>query len=382
MRARLRRCWIAAHRWLGLGCGALLLFAALTGSLLVLAKPLDEAVHRQLFRTPVGEHVPLALVVQRLRHEFGPQATFVLRNLGRPGESLQASVTGPWQGIVYIDSASGLELGRRANHDGFFNLLFELHSTMYAGETGRALLTAAALAYVAMLLTGIVLWWPRRWRDALKIRPDGNTKLVLFDLHRVAGVTLGILVLLAVATGAYMAWRPLAGWVTQLSGQPPTRAPVLASTVPSASRPTTLDEALAQAVRQWPGASIGAVHVPAGSLGASRVRLKLPDDPHPVGMSSVWLDPRSGRVLAAHRWSELDPGSKAYSFIYPLHAGSLAGTGTLALTFLAGGALAFFVVTGCWLWWQRRGYGSIKSGAAKGYRTRYRQEGPAAPPQA
>jgi hypothetical protein len=41
-------------------------------------------------------------------------------------------------------------------------------------------------------------------------------------------------------------------------------------------------------------------------------------------LTSVWLHPLSGEVLAVHRWSALDPGTRAYSFIYPLHIGTSA----------------------------------------------------------
>lgn len=354
MRARLRRAWLPIHRWVGLACGVVLLFAAVTGSLLVLAKPADEVINGHLFRVPAAGQAPLQVVVQALRRDFGQQAGFVLRNLGHPGESLHVTVSGPWQGTVYLDPSTARQLGRRASGHGFFNLLFELHSTLYAGDIGRAVLASAALAYVAMLLTGAVLWWPARWSGSLSIRRNASLNLLLFDLHRVTGVVLGVLVLSAVASGAYMAWRPMAGWVTQLSGHAQVPAPAAVAPPPAAADDAEIDLAVRRAAQQWPGAWVGAVQVPPGNDNASRVRLRLPDDRHPVGMSSVWLDPRTGAMLASHRWSELDPGTKAYSFIYPLHAGGLAGTATLLLTFVGGLALAVHAGSGYLLWWRRR----------------------------
>ncbi|WP_210235074.1 FAD-binding oxidoreductase, partial [Mesorhizobium sp. M2D.F.Ca.ET.233.01.1.1] len=36
----------------------------------------------------------------------------------------------------------------------------------------------------------------------------------------------------------------------------------------------------------------------------------VPDDPNPNGLTSVWLDPSTGRILAAQRWNALDLGAR------------------------------------------------------------------------
>lgn len=354
LRQRLRRGWMVLHRWVGLTLGFLLVFVAITGSLLVVAKPLDAALHPELFRSSGAARAPLQAVVSRMRAEFGPSAAFNIRIPVHAAESLQVTVSGPWIGTVYIDAASGQELGRRAGGQGFFNTLFELHSTLYAGDIGRATLACAALAYCALLVSGLVLWWPRRWAHAFSVRTRLGRSVALRDLHRAAGATLGLLVLVSVVTGAYMAWRPLAGWVTYLSGGQVAVAPSFKATSGSSAVTATVDAAVDRAREHWPGATASVVHVPPRSVAAARVRLRLADDPHPIGMSTVWLDPVSGGVRQARRWSELEAGSRAFSIIYPLHSGSLLGMATLLATFFGGVALAGFGFTGVWTWWQRR----------------------------
>lgn len=347
----------AAHRWLGLSLGLLLLLAGMTGTLLVFAPALDEALNPGLLRAPAGTPRPLADIVARLRQDFGPQAAFTLRHIGRPGASLQATVSGPWQGVVYLDPVSGRELGRRAAGSGPVDTVFQLHSSLYAGDTGRALLAAAALSYALMWISGLALWWPARWRGALRVRRASGLTAWLFDLHRVAGALLGALVLVLVTSGAYLAWKPLSQWVTRLSGtvaSPPPAAPAWPASVPEA---VLLDEAVARARVHWPGASVGAVMVPVQGRGAWRVRLRLADDPHPVGMSSVWLEPTSARIVAAQRWNELDSGTRAYSWLYPLHVGRLAGPAGWLLTLVCGLALTVHGGSGLWLWWRRAGPG-------------------------
>lgn len=351
---RLRRVWRMLHRWLGLTFGCLLMVSALTGSLLVFARPLDVAMHPELFRSSSDLRAGLQPVVSRLRAQFDPDAAFDLRLPTGAKESLQVAVSGPWSGTVYVDAASGRELGRRAAGEGFFNVLFELHATLHAGDSGRAVLAFAAMAYCAMLLSGLVLWWPVRWTRAFSVRTRRGATAALMDLHRVAGAALGLLVLVAVASGAYMAWRPLAGWVTSIAGAAPP-APPMAPAPPDARAATaSIDVAVQRAGEHWPGAVVSTVHVPPRSVAAVRVRLRLPGDPHPIGMSMAWLDPLSGRVHAARHWTQLDAGTRAFSFVYPLHSGALAGFPTLLLTLAGGLALAALGVTGAWSWARRR----------------------------
>lgn len=351
---RLRRGWAIVHRWVGLTFGCLLIVSAITGSLLVVARPVDVAMHPELFRSSGDSRVALQAVVSSLRAEFGPDAAFNLRLPTRAPESLQVVVSGSWNGTVYLDAASGRELGRRSTGEGFFNALFELHSSLYAGDTGRALLAWTALSYCAMLLSGLVLWWPARWARAFSIRARPGGGVAMMDLHRVTGAVLGLLVLVGVVTGAYMAWRPLAGWVTSIGGGAPSAPPV--SDAPPDPRVVTaaVDTAVQRAREHWPGAVLSVVHVPPRSVAATRARLRLPDDPHPIGMSTAWLDPLSGRVRAARRWTELDAGSRAFSIVYPLHTGSLLGLSTLLLTSAGGIALALLGCSGLWLWWRRK----------------------------
>lgn len=354
--AGLRAVWLKAHRWFGLSLGLLLLLVAFTGALMTVARPLDGWLHPELFKVaaaPQGAAAerPLEQVRRRLEAEFGAGVAFRLRPPRALGDSLWASVQGAWSGTVYFHPETAVELGRRGEHEGLANVLFALHSSLLLGETGKALLAATALAYLLLLVSGLVLWWPARWRHAFSLRLGGGTTRALFDLHRMGGALLGILIAVSVLSGAYMAWRPLSAAVTALSGAQATPAPRLPS-VP-AGEPVPLDRLLAQARQALPEGQVGFVQV-AGPGKPVRVRLKLPGEPHPNGLSSVWLHPASAQVLAVQRWHALDPGARAYSFMYPLHIGELGGPAHLVLTGLLGLALAGFGAGGIWLWWRRR----------------------------
>lgn len=369
MRQSARRLWLVVHRWLALSLGVLLACVALLGAVLTVAKPLDRWAHPELFRAsqavlPVEGANFLDRALSALRAEFGPKSTVTLRPPREAGESLAVIVRGPvWEGTVYYDPATTRELGRRGEHEGVYNLLFELHSALLMGDAGKPVVAALALVYLVLLTSGLVLWWPARWSQAWRVELKRGARRAWFDLHRAGGSLLGLLIAVTVVSGAYMAWRPLSGAVTTLAGSTPVQPPKVklpaAGTAPSEAVP--LDDKVRRAQALFPQGMVGYVQVPGSAEKPIRVRLKLADDPHPNGLTSVWLHPVSGEVLAVHRWNELDPGARALSVMYPLHTGELGGLAHTVLTALLGLVLGGLAGSGVWLWWRRRASASAQA---------------------
>lgn len=351
MRPALRRLWLALHRWLGLTLGAALALVALTGASLIVLKPLDERLHPELFAAPAATAGPASLdaIRQSLVARFGAQASFILRPPREAGETFWAYVHGPWDGVAYLDPATASILGTRGEREGVVPLLYEVHSNLLLGDAGRPVLAALALAYLVLLASGLALWWPRDWRRAWRVERRTGAARLLVDLHKVGGSLLGLLLAVSVASGAWMAWKPLSAFVTALAGQ--TALPV-PQAGPVAGPAASLDAMVRQALAAYPGARVGYVQLP-GATQPVRVRLKLPDDPHPNGLTSVWFHPATGAPLAARRWSDNELGARLTSTVYPLHTGTLGGPLHEALNALLGLALFGLGVSGAWLWWRR-----------------------------
>ena len=345
-----------AHTWLALSLGWLLAFNALLGALLTIGKPLDQWVNSHLFvqsaEALAQPLTPLDPLYKKLAAELGPKANLTFRPPREPDESLHVYVSGSWDGRVYFDN-TGRELGRRGEIEGFYNLIFELHSTVLLGDFGRALLAAVALTYVILLISGLVLWWPLRWPPSLKVRLGRGVFPAVFDLHRTAGALLGLLIAVSVVTGAYMAWLPLRAAVSSLAGDTQVKAPPVPKDSIKPPR-LPLDELVAIAQTRFPGAMVGYVQTPGGADKAVRVRFKVEDDHHPNGLSSVWLNPYTGAILSTYRWNELDTGARIITVIYPLHAGELGGVALTVVVGLLGLILAGLGGSGIWMWFKKR----------------------------
>jgi uncharacterized iron-regulated membrane protein len=362
----LRRMWLQCHRWVALCLGWLLVLAGITGSLLVVARPVDQWLHPEFFvaagrvsTVAAPAIVSLESLRQRLAAEFGLKAAFTFRPPQEADETLQVLVRAQWRGTLYLNPHTGAEQGRRGENAGFVTLLYGLHSALLMDQTGKAVLACAALSYLFLLITGVVLWWPRQWPPSLRMEFGKGRTRALFDLHRTAGAVLALFLAISVGTGAYLAWRPIGGWISLLAGAAPVVAPKLPANADPAGHAgdassLSLDELAARAQAVFPDGRIGYIlYTPAPNRPLA-IRFRVPDDPHPNGRSTVWLDPRNGAVLAAHRWSELDPGTRVNSYVYPLHTGELGGVGLQIAVGLLGLLLSVLGISGLWLWWRRR----------------------------
>lgn len=351
MKPALRRLWLRLHRWVGLSLGLVLALVALTGAAMIVWKPIDRALNPALFTAVQPAPASLDKARASLREAFGPEARFTLRPPREAQDTVWAFVSGPAHATAYLDPASGRLLGWRGETDHLAGLMFELHSELLLGDTGRNVLAVVAAAYLLLLATGVVLWWPVRWRQAFSVQWRARAPRLVMDLHKTGGALLGVFIAVSIASGAWMAWKPLANWVnTFSSGKLPSAPPVAAAAGPRAS----LDRMVAHALQVHPGARVGYVVLPARDEQAVRIRLALADDPHPNGLTSLWFHPATGALLAGQRWNELPAGARNTTWIYPLHTGQLGGAWHEALNAALGLTLAGLGGSGLWLWWRRR----------------------------
>jgi hypothetical protein len=146
--------------------------------------------------------------------EFGPDTNFTLRPPREPDETLWVLVRGKWEGTLYLDPATGAEQGRRGTHEGAYNLR--------SSCTAACCWTARARASWRSWRWPTCSCWSRAWccggrragRRRCASSCDRGLLRGLFDLHRTGGAVLGLLIAVSVATGAYMAWRPLGNFIS------------------------------------------------------------------------------------------------------------------------------------------------------------------------
>lgn len=352
-----------AHRYIGLVAGLVLVVTGLTGSALVFRSEIDAALDPHLLRVAPGpSRAPLEPMLARVRREHPADPVARVRMPTRPTATLEFWMGAAPVRYVYADPYTGAVLGGRAPTDFLTGWLFLLHSHLLSGEHGHTVAGIAGLLVIALSISGIVIWWPRRapwaawtqWRAALTVTRRGGAKRFTFDLHRALGFYASVLLLVAGVTGASLVFHEQFERLAHLvAGTRPSVVTLAraAETAPGTSLP--LDSLIAIAEEVQPGGFISYLYLPTKPGETFRVRKRLPGEQHPNGKSFVHLEAATGRVLAVEDGSRAPRGARLYSLLYPLHIGIMGGLATRGLLVLVGLSLPTLAVSGALVWWRR-----------------------------
>jgi uncharacterized iron-regulated membrane protein len=177
-----------------------------------------------------------------------------------------------------------------------------------------------------------------------------------FDLHRVCGIYVALVLLVVGFSGVYMIFpayvQPLVQLVSPLIDGP--RA--LKSTPLSDQRPLTPSQAIAVADTVFPHAEL--MEISLTSLGLEGVYAVYKRQPGEVrkskGSSIAWVDQYRGDILHIRDPRTMSAGDRLLLWQFPLHNGEAFGLTGRIITLITGLSLPLLYVTGVFIWWRKR----------------------------
>lgn len=345
------------HLVLGLTVGLWVAMTALTGSVLVFGDGIDRTLNRRLLSVePQAGAVAMDTAVARVRATFTDRRLAAVQLPQALYEPLVFRVGDTPTTDVYVNPYSGEILGSRAQYGGAIGFLWDLHVHLLAGEAGETVAGLLALAFLVMLVTGILLWWPGRARlqEAFAIRWGRGGSRRMFDLHRVAGAIAAPWLLIAALTGSLLVFYSLATPLLVASLGGPARAPLPTVAAPPDASALPLSVLLAHAEQALPDARATRVTFPTMDSAVMVIRRRHDANSHPNGRSFVAVNAYTGEILQVHNWRRAGLGLRVADYEYPLHIGAAFGLPGRILALIAGLVPAVLLFTGSWLWWRKR----------------------------
>ncbi|HSC69088.1 MAG TPA: PepSY-associated TM helix domain-containing protein [Cellvibrio sp.] len=343
-RANLLLSW---HRWCGLVALVFLLLAALSGSLLVYKQALVRLIITPHASLPVGYSVQqmapqLEHIAQLIQHD--PTAYLIkapsreepywtlTRDADHQVQLLALDSLAPYEDNLWLLQVLGF--------------LRSVHTELFAGVVGEALLLGSGVLGLFLAITGVILWWPTkrsfRWRWVL---PRRISPQYLLHYHRHLGTLAVPLLLVILLTGSIMLWQKLMGPI--LAPPPSTHIP--AAPNPTASPAQLLVQAQTYVPDGWPTyIRLGSTANPSASF-----RYRLPGEWHPNGRTSVKFDLATGAITVSARSDQVDWQQNLINQNYPLHSG-YGMNGVYRLLVICGGiTLLWLALTGGWSYLRR-----------------------------
>lgn len=373
----MRKIFRNIHLWLSIPFGILITLICFSGAALVFEKEVMELCRRDLYFVKKVEAAPLpmeqlmAKVAATLPDSISVTGVNVLSD---PERAYQVTLSKPRRASMYVDQYTG-EVTGKYERAPFFNFMFRMHRWLLDSMKqdggifwGKMIVGTSTLMFVFVLISGVVVWWPRTrkaLKNSLKIVANKGWRRFWYDLH-VAGGMYTLIFLLAMAltgltwsfqwyrTGFYKTFgvevQPSMGHgnaaanATAKGGKPEGREGRGAHRRSPYAHWEQVYEQLAQANPGYKQISVsdGSASVAFNRFGNQRATDRYK------------FNPRNGEITETTLYKDLENSGKIRGWIYSVHVGSWGGMLTRILTFIAALIGASLPLTGYYLWIRKK----------------------------
>lgn len=228
----LRKIFFWAHLVAGLTAGLVIALLALTGLALSFEPQIVDFMERDVRRIPAAKAdvTPTSIedMIKFIR-EYEPDARptgFTIYSDPRSAVVFPAG-----RGMTfYVDpNTEHINEAGNAKLREFFNFTLSLHRYLALSgpqrQIGDKIVGVATCVFLALSVTGLIIWWPRRWNwrsmkpSVVFIKARG--KLRDWNWHNVIGLWTTPLLIIICVTGLMMSYRWVGNLAFVLTGNPP-----------------------------------------------------------------------------------------------------------------------------------------------------------------
>jgi len=374
------------HLWLGLLSGIVVFIVSLTGGIYTFKNQIIDLYNYDKVYVQ-EEHKPF-LPLDEIRIIFQNQHLEVnqINIPDQKDKSLIIACTDTKtleSGTYYVNPYSGKIIGTgNFGLANFFEIILQLHKTLLLGGIGKQIVGASILIFVILLISGLILWFPKKWKrkqiqDALLIRWKAKFFRINYDLHNVLGFYAFLLLMLIAITGLYVSYPWVkSGLIVALGGTPvltqdadeETKAELSSKFAEVLQKMVEMESEKADSTPQT-STSIDQimtnVHQKLNYEGLTKISLPNENNPRfqvqKINQEN-WLGAHLPDQISFNKKGELKelelftdkPLHKQFIEIsLPLHTGEIMGLPSLIIYFLATLIGCSLPITGFIIWWKK-----------------------------
>jgi uncharacterized iron-regulated membrane protein len=372
----LRKVFFWLHLTAGVIAGVVILLMSVTGVLLAFERQIvaySERDLRAMNEQAAGARLPLSELVANARgtghgaqpSNDVPQPSNVII---RSDRFAPVAVAFGRERTVFVNPYTGAVMGegaKRVRH--FFEVNENLHRWLAmkgeARDRGKAIAGASNLAFLFIVLSGLVIWIPRRrtraaFRNAMFFRRGLRGRARDFSWHHVLGIWAFLPLVAIVFSGVVISYP----WATRLvyrafGSTPPSpqRPATAANDRPGNGRPkavdlTSLDRfyaaAQAETVRVAPRWQSISVRLPLSKKEPVAFAVDEGNGARPDKRSQLMLDPLTAALVEHKTYAKQEAGQQARGWLRWIHTGEAGGIAGQLVAMLASAAAVVLVWTG------------------------------------
>lgn len=355
-----------AHLWLGLLSGLVVFVLGITGCLL--AFELEIRSLTESFRNVNVEAKPV--LAPSVLKGLAEKELFSKKAVGieYPGEG-KAAIAAYYDEsnyeLVFLNPYSGQVLKHKNMNRDFFRMVLDGHFYLWLPHhIGQPIAASATLIFLVMMITGLVLWWPKNKasrKQRFTVKWSARWRRKNYDLHNVLGFYMTWVAIFLAVTGLVFGFQWFARsvyFVTSGGESMVLHQHPVSDTTQGASYANIADYIWQQHKKGV--AKNESLGVYFASLPSDPVEVVINNRPGTYYHSDFYhYDQYTGKRLKAQgswegKFKDAKLADKIARMNYDMHVGAILGLPGKLLAFFASLIAASLPVTGFLIWWGRK----------------------------
>lgn len=360
------------HLWLGLTSGLVVFVISVTGCILAFEQEFKSMLFPYLHaevqegKTPLP---PSQLIAIAGKYITDKQPNGV--NYAGPGKTVSVMYYGAdpdYYYQVFMDPYSGKVLKVWSEEEDFFHFILHGHFYLWLPpKIGQPVVASATLVFLVMLISGLILWWPKNKSAAkqrFSIKWSARWRRKNYDLHNVMGFYVMIIAMVLALTGLVWGFEWFSNatyFATTGKSLRDVKIPVSDTTRYAGDKTAAIrvvDQAWAGLQQQLPKTAGMFVYTPQSKAEALNIFVNLRPGTYYKGdnyyFDQYTLKPLEANGPYAGKYADAGVGDKLRKMNYDIHTGAIWGLAGKIMMFCASLICASLPVTGVMIWWGRK----------------------------
>ena len=354
------------HLWLGFTSGLVVLFLGITGCILAFEIEIRTITEPEQFSAAENKpYLPPSFLKDQAEKHFDGKKLSSLEYPAKGRSVIASYYDADHYKLAALNPYSGKVLKVKNMNRDFFRIIINGHYYLWLPPSiGQPIVASATLIFLIMMITGVVLWWPKNKaarKQRFSIKWSARWRRVNYDLHNVFGFYMSWIAIFLAITGLVMGFEWFAKsvyWVTSAGKAMPAHEHPVSDTLAKQSGYDIADRLWIDMMPKKTEKESIAIYFPI-----------TPTDPIEIGINHrpgtyynidfYHFDQYTGIELPATgtyagRFTDASVADKIKRMNYDIHVGAMLGLPGKILAFCASLIAASLPVTGFYIWWGRR----------------------------
>lgn len=364
------------HLWLGLSSGIIVFIIAITGCLYAFQEEIQNITEKYRFvKEQEDAFLPPSKLAVIAKKELPDKLLHAIKynekNNAAEAEFYHYEPT--YYYTVFINPYTGKVLKTINNDEGFFPFILDGHFNLWLPhEIGQVVVSVATLIFLVLLVSGLILWYPKNKNAAkqrfwFKWKKTTKWKRKNYDLHSISGFYVLIIGIIFAITGLVWGFQWFADSYYKVSGGEKSvlYEEPLSKIIPKTATDSRqkLDRIWQQMQKEYPHAESIEVH-PAETAASPIAANANSDKGTYWKIDYRYFDQYSLKEMTvSHLWGRQKEDKIADNLIkmnYDIHTGAVLGLPGKIFAFLASLIIACLPISGFYIWWGRNRKANLK----------------------